>query len=367
MNLENSAIIKTDNLPIRHEGNVHKGKVRSVYWLNRKDSERVGNRYSLDNYCQLGIMITSDNITAFDVRWHGEALKGVPRKGASLNASSHHWFERFEQNHLAGNHIIDDPHPLVWIVEKAEPIMIEAIARQYMTGSMWRKYEAGERTFCGIGLPKGMKEGDKLDSLLITPTTKGIIRGIPDIPEKNDAKITRQQIIDNFRAFGFKSVEDVAQYETLLKKGFQLISSELDNIDLIFVDTKFEVGYVRDSGGNLAMIYMDEIGTPDSSRIWDKSKYLQGEMFEKSKEPFRQQLLHSVPDSDVLLNDDRMAERIELAKNYRVPDSFMIETSELYAKIAEQITGKPLPKIENPREEIIDSLEPLGIIEKVKQ
>ena len=79
-----------------------------------------------------------------------------------MNAISNHWFKLFKENGLASSHILDVPHPLVWIVQRAEPVMIEAIARQYITGSMWRDYSKGSRTFCGIDLPDTLKKDQKL-------------------------------------------------------------------------------------------------------------------------------------------------------------------------------------------------------------
>jgi len=87
------------------------------------------------------------------------------------------------------------------------------------------------------------------------------------------------------------------------------------------------------------------------------------ELDEGSKEAFRQMLLASVPERDVLLNKSRMEERDELARTYRVPDSVFAETSELYARIAETITRKPVPKIVDPKAEILDSLAPWGILD----
>ena len=95
-------------------------------------------------------MVISDRISAFECIWHGEGgMNGVPGKGAALNAISNHWFKLFRENGLADSHILDIPHPFVWIVQKAKPVMIEAICRQYITGSMWRAYAKGEREFCG--------------------------------------------------------------------------------------------------------------------------------------------------------------------------------------------------------------------------
>lgn len=363
MNLENLALFETHNLPIRHEGNVHNGKVRSVYWLTPEDSKRLALKFNLRGDSRLGVMVISDRISAFDVIWQGENdLKGIPGKGADLNVISKYWFDKFDEEGLAGNHILDVPHPLVWVVRKAEPIMIEAIARQYIAGSMWRDYnEKGIREFCGNVLPDGLKKDQKLPELLITPSTKGILKGIPGVPEKDDANITREQILENYLKFGFWVPSHVDRYEQLLRDGFHLISGELENIGQLFVDTKFELGYVRNNDGSIRMIYIDEAGTPDSSRIYDRESYEKGKIVESSKEPFRQFLLKET-DRDILLNKERMPERKELAKTYRVPVDEMMEVSETYAAIAEQITGKPVPKIHNAREEILDSLNQYGIV-----
>merc|ERR1712072_1007977 len=118
---------------------------------------------------------------------------------------------------LADSHILDVPHPLVWIVQKARPVMIEAIARQYITGSMWRDYGKGNREFCGIKIPDDLKKDQKLADLLITPSTKGILKGIPGVPEIDDVNISRSDIENNFQAFNFSSPDDIAKYEKLLK------------------------------------------------------------------------------------------------------------------------------------------------------
>merc|ERR1712050_161007 len=257
-----------------------------------------------------------------------------------------------------GSHILDVPHPLVWIVQKARPVMIEAISRQYITGSMWRSYSKGERDFCGLKIPDGLKNNQKLPELLLTPSTKGILKGIPGVPEVDDVNITRQDIEKNYKAFNFSSLDDIAVYEKLLKEGFQVISDELTAMDQIFVDTKFEFGYVYDKSGKEKLIYMDEVGTPDSSRIWDGPEFRgSGKVIEKSKEGFRQFLLKHFPDPDVLLNKDRMSEREALARDNALPQSVLMEVSKTYTDIAEKITGEALKISENPREEIISVLD----------
>jgi phosphoribosylaminoimidazole-succinocarboxamide synthase len=360
MSIADSILSVNDDLPIRTELPVHSGKVRSVYWLTEQDSRRLieDKAYPVPIDTPLAIMVISDRISAFDCIWHGkDGMLGVPGKGAALNAISNHWFTLFKQQGLADSHILDIPHPFVWIVQKAKPVMIEAICRQYITGSMWRAYEKGEREFCGIVLEEGLRQDYQLANLLMTPSTKGILKGIPDVPEADDVNISRQNILDNYSAFNFEKQSDVALYEKLLTEGFALINRSLAELGQVFVDTKFEFGYVKGLDGNSKLIYMDEVGTPDSSRIWDAHQYSQGRVVENSKEGFRQLLLSYFPEPDILLNKERMPERRELAKNNALPVEVLMQISKTYIEIAEKITGTPLLLNRNPKAEIIQILQ----------
>ncbi|PQJ66617.1 phosphoribosylaminoimidazolesuccinocarboxamide synthase [Photobacterium angustum] len=359
MSLADQVLAVNDDLPIRTDKPVHSGKVRSVYWLTEADSQRLIKEkgYNVQPDAPLAIMVISDRISAFDCIWHGEGgLKGVPGKGAALNAISNHWFQLFKDNGLADSHILDIPHPFVWIVQKAKPVMVEAICRQYITGSMWRAYSKGERHFCGIELPEGLEKDQKLPELLMTPSTKGILTGIPNVPEADDVNVTRDDLVSNFAAFNFRNTDDITQYETLLAEGFNVISDALANIDQIFVDTKFEFGYVTDASGNEKLIYMDEVGTPDSSRIWDGAAYRDSQIVENSKEDFRQVLLNTFPEPDILLNKDRMEERFALASGNELPQEVLMQISRVYTGIAEKITGKKITLSKNPKAEIINIL-----------
>jgi phosphoribosylaminoimidazole-succinocarboxamide synthase len=359
MSIADSILSVNNDLPIRTELPVHSGKVRSVYWLTEQDSRRLieEKAYPVPIDTPLAIMVISDRISAFDCIWHGnDGMLGVPGKGAALNAISNHWFKLFKQQGLADSHILDIPHPFVWIVQKAKPVMIEAICRQYITGSMWRAYEKGERNFCGIVLEDELSQDSKLANLLMTPSTKGVLKGIPNVPEADDVNITRQNILDNYQAFNFEQAKDINLYEQLLSEGFQVISQALEKLGQIFVDTKFEFGYVKDLAGNNKLIYMDEVGTPDSSRIWDAEQYTQGQVVENSKEGFRQLLLNYFPDPDILLNKNRMSEREALARNNALPVEVLMQISKTYMSIAEKITGQPLRISDNPKAEIIQIL-----------
>jgi phosphoribosylaminoimidazole-succinocarboxamide synthase len=348
-----------NDLPIRTDAPVHSGKVRSVYWLTEADSRRLieEKAYDVAADAPLAIMVISDRISAFECIWHAEGgMKGVPGKGAALNAIANHWFKLFRQNGLADSHILDIPHPLVWVVQKARPVMIEAICRQYITGSMWRAYQNGERLFCGNKVAENLKQNQKLPELLITPSTKGILEGIPGVPAVDDVNISRNDIVNNFEAFNFNQREDIDYYEKLLTEGFSLISRELAKLDQIFVDTKFEFGYVTDQQGSEKLIYMDEVGTPDSSRIWDGASYRDGKIVENSKEGFRQLLLKHFPEPDILLNKNRMTERYALARDNALPESVLMSVSETYVGMAEKITGQKLALPANPKSEIIEIL-----------
>jgi len=359
MNLSNKVLAVNDDLPIRTDKAVHSGKVRSVYWLTEQDSARLikDKGYDVPANTPLAIMVISDRISAFDCIWQGEdGLNGVPGKGAALNAISNHWFKLFKEKGLADSHILDVPHPFVWIVQKAQPVMVEAIARQYITGSMWRAYTKGEREFCGITLPEGLEKDQKLPELLITPSTKGVLTGLEGVPEADDVNVSRSDLERHLEGFNFHNRSDIDLYEKLLKEGFAVISDALDEQDQIFIDTKFEFGYVNGADGKEKLIYMDEVGTPDSSRIWDGPAHRDGQIIEKSKEGFRQWLLNHFPDSDILLNKERMPERFALARDNKLPQSVMMDISATYVGIAEKVIGEKLTISENPKQEIIDIL-----------
>lgn len=356
MSLADKVLAVNNDLPIRTGAPIHSGKVRSVYWLTEEDSARLIREkgYDVAADAPLAIMVISDRISAFECIWRGEGgMNGVPGKGAALNAISNHWFKLFREQGLADSHILDIPHPLVWIVQKAKPVMIEAICRNYITGSMWRAYSKGEREFCGIQLPNDLQKDQQLNELLMTPSTKGILKDIPGVPEQDDVNITRSDIENNYKAFNFSCEDDITLYEKLLKEGFDVISNALADIDQIFVDTKFEFGYVTDSQGKEKLIYMDEVGTPDSSRIWDGAAYRDGKVVENSKEDFRQLLLKHFPDPDILLNKDRMDERSALARDNDLPESVMMQISNTYIGIAEKIIGEKIVLSDNPKAEII--------------
>merc|ERR1711904_708196 len=144
--------------------------------------------------------------------------------------------------------------------------------------------------------------------------------------------ISRSDIEKNCKAFNFSRLSHINDYEKLLVEGFNVISDALKELDQIFVDTKFEFGYVTDKAGEEKLIYMDEVGTPDSSRIWDGTKYRdESKVVENSKEFFRQMLMSHFPDPDILTNKNRMDERKKLATDNLLPEAKLMEVSKVYS------------------------------------
>ncbi len=277
-----------------------------------------------------------------------------------LNAVSQYWFDELNKKGIARNHLLEAPHPLVWIVQKAYPVMVEGIVRGNITGSMWSKYEKGQRVFCSNKVPDGLKQHQQLPEVLFTPTTKGVMKGIVGVPERDDVDVDIITLVNNWQKFGFKSNEDVFRYKELAIKAYNFGREQALKVGQIVADTKFEAGYIQRADG-LRMELIDEVLTPDSSRFWPVEEYNQGRVVEKSKEDFRVFLKNNL-DKDVLTNKDRMEERIELARDYRVPVREFYKISQIYTGIASKITGKPVRIPQNPRQEILAALSPFGIL-----
>ena len=220
------------------------GKVRDVY--------SIGNDYL--------VMIVSDRISAFDV----VLPKGIPYKGQVLNQIASKFLD--STTDIVPNWKIASPDPVVTVGHKCTPLPVEMIVRGYLTGSSWRTYKSGSRDICGISIPDGMKEHQKFDQPLITPTTKAE-------QGAHDQDISRDEILRT----GLVSEEDYLQIEKfsleLFKRGTEIAAQR----GLILVDTKYEFGKKGDK------IYLiDEIHTPDSSRYFYSDNYLQ--LFENGEQ-----------------------------------------------------------------------------------
>ncbi len=212
------------------------------------------------------LMVTTDRLSAFDV-----VLPDIiPDKGKVLNQISVFWFKQMES--IVKNHIITtntDEYPKEFkqhasaldkrsmLVKKAEPLVIECIVRGYITGSGWSSY-LKEGHVCGIKLPEGLKESDKLEQPLFTPSTKAEIGD-------HDINISFEEAVN---IIGRQKAEKLKKISLeLYNKGAELALSK----GIIIADTKFEFGLLDGE-----IILIDEILTPDSSRFWPLSEYEPG-------------------------------------------------------------------------------------------
>jgi phosphoribosylaminoimidazole-succinocarboxamide synthase len=221
------------NYQFKNQSAFYKGKVRDVYTINHN----------------ILVMIASDRISAFDV----VLPNGIPYKGQVLNQIAAQFLNATKD--IVPNWLISSPHPNVSIGKMCEPFKVEMVVRGYLAGHAARTYQSGLRNICGVILPDGLKENDKLPCPIITPTTKA--------SKGHDEDISKEEIIKQ----GIVSKE---HYEQLEKYSLAIYArgQEISNkMGLILVDTKYEFGLF-----NNQIHLMDEIHTPDSSRYF----YLDG-------------------------------------------------------------------------------------------
>ncbi len=197
------------------------------------------------------IMVTSDRVSAFD-----HVLGTIPFKGQILTDIASFWFDKTK--HLVPNHFISQIDPQVLLVKKAKTLPVEVIVRGYITGSLWREYSSGINGQYGFLLPENLKENQKFDEPILTPSTKAEY-GMHDEP------ISRQKIVDDL-------VEEsiYSKAEEYAMKLFKMGQEWAAENGLILVDTKYEFGIVDNE-----LIVIDEIHTPDSSRYWIEKEYLE--------------------------------------------------------------------------------------------
>ncbi|SQH73636.1 Phosphoribosylaminoimidazole-succinocarboxamide synthase [Porphyromonas crevioricanis] len=315
-NLMNQTLVKSD---FRFEGqtDVYHGKVRDVYFFGK-------------DYIA---MLATDRISAFDVILPA----GIPFKGQVLNQIAAYFLDATSD--IVPNWKISTPDPMVTIGHRCEPFKVEMVIRGYITGSAWRAYKQGERCICGIELPEGLKENQRFDKPIITPTTKA--------DEGHDENISREEII----AQGLVSEEDYAQIErytyALFERGQRMAAER----GLILVDTKYEFGK---KDGRIYLI--DEIHTPDSSRYFYADGY--EERFEKgeaqkqlSKEFVRQWLIEN---------------GFEGKAGQKIPEmtpEYCRSVSDRYIELYEKVTGKTFERC--PSENITERIHS-NIVEALK-
>ncbi len=214
-------------------GQLYRGKVRDNYTRG----DRI-------------VMITTDRVSAFD-----HVLGTIPFKGEVLSRLTTFWFEKV--NDIAPTHLLETPDPSVMVVKRAQALPVEIVIRGYITGSLWRDYQAGKAGAYGIAWPVGLRKDQRFDEPVITPSTKAEY-GKHDEPI-SEAQILAQRLVAPEL---WKEATEVAR--RLFRRGQEWARSR----GLILVDTKYEMGV---ADGKLVVI--DEIHTPDSSRYWVADGY----------------------------------------------------------------------------------------------
>ena len=254
-----SIVLNKSDFIFKNQLSKYEGKVREVYTLKN----------------DIMIMIASDRISAFDV----VMPRGITFKGQVLNQIAVEMLNRTKD--IVQNWLIENPDPNVSIGKKCNPLKVEMVVRGYLSGHAYREYKAGKRNLCGNKIPNGLKENEKFENPIITPTTKAD-KGLHD-QDIDPVDIIKQNIVSK------SDYEKIHQISLdLYKRGSKIAN---DN-GLILVDTKYEFGY--DSNGDITLI--DEIHTPDSSRYFYLNTY--DELLNKnqkqkqlSKEFFREWLM----------------------------------------------------------------------------
>ena len=279
-----------------------RGKVRDLYSLNG----------------QL-LFVATDRISAFDY----VLATGIPEKGRVLTQLSLFWFDFLKnvvKNHLVTAKVEEYPTPLKkyaddlrgrsMLVIKAQMIDIECVARGYLSGSGWKEYQQ-TGAVCGIKLPAGLKESDKLPEPIFTPATKALSGHDENISIEEMAKRTGKELAEKLRDLTLKIYKTAADYAA--------------GRGIIIADTKFEFGQTSQG-----LILADEVLTPDSSRFWPADKYQPG----KAQESFDKQFVRDYLEA-IKWNKQPPAPSL--------PEDVARKTSEKYIEAYRILAGRELP------------------------
>lgn len=291
--MKNQALVRTDYL-FPNQTSVYHGKVRDVYTIGG----------------ELLVMVATDRISAFDV----VLPKGIPYKGQMLNQIAAMFLDATA--HIVPNWKLATPDPMVTVGRYCKPFPVEMIIRGYLTGSSWRSYQAGAREICGVAVPDGMREHQRFEKPIITPTTKAT--------EGHDEDISKEEIIRQ----GLVTAEDymlLEQYTlALFERGTQMAAQR----GLILVDTKYEFGK---ADGQIYLI--DEIHTPDSSRYFYSDGY--DERFANGRQ--QRQL------SKEFVREWLMSNGFQGKEGQQIPamtEEYALSVSDRYRELFEHITGQ---------------------------
>lgn len=266
------------------------------------------------------LLVASDRISAFDVI----LPSAIPHKGRVLTQMAKFWFDMVDEHKIVKHHLVsvdvkDFPSELAPFAEqlegrstlakKCKPLPIECVVRGYLAGSGWKEYKASGEV-CGIKLPVGLKESDKLPEPIFTPATKAESGHDENISFERAAEIVGTDVAAAVRDYTLKIYQAASDYART--KG------------IIICDTKFEFGFAGDE-----IILIDEVLTPDSSRFWPADSYAPG----RSQASFDKQFIR-----DYL-------ETLDWDKTYPgpvIPQEILEATSDRYLEAYRRLTGKDL-------------------------
>jgi phosphoribosylaminoimidazole-succinocarboxamide synthase len=285
----------------------YRGKVRDVYTIKN----------------QFLVMVASDRISAFDV----VLPKGIPFKGQVLNQTASYFLEATRD--IVPNWLLGTPDANVAVGKMCNPFKVEMVIRGYLAGHAAREYAAGKRLVCGVSLPDGLKENDRLPEPIITPTTKA--------SEGHDEDISREEILKQ----GIVSESDYVQLENYTRALFARGSEMAAKRGLILVDTKYEFGKTAEG----EIILIDEIHTPDSSRYF----YADGYNERQERGETQKQLSKEFVRQWLIANDFQGKEGQKIPM---MDEQFISEISERYIELYEHITGEQFIRQEYDEAEV---------------
>lgn len=310
--------ITTTDFNFPDQKSVYHGKVREVYNINN----------------DLLVMVATDRLSAFDV----VMPKGIPYKGQILNQIATKFMELTQD--IVPNWLVATPDPNVAVGHLCEPFKVEMVIRGYLAGHAAREYASGKRILCGVVLPEGLKENDKLPNPIITPSTKA------DNGE-HDEDISREEILSK----GIVSEEDYLVLENYTYALYQRGTSIAASRGLILVDTKYEFGKTKD--GKIVLI--DEIHTPDSSR------YFYADGYEERQEQGEEQGEEQKQLSKEFVRRWLIENGFQGKSGQQIPEmteEYIASVSERYIELYEKILGEPFVKadISNIQERIEENV-----------
>lgn len=288
--------LTTTDFKFTNQTKFYKGKVRNVYTIND----------------EILVMIATDRLSAFDV----VLPQGIPHKGQILNQLANFMLKKTE--HEVPNWLLSAPHPNVSIGHKCEPFKVEMVVRQYLTGHAAREYKTGKRSLCGVRLPDGLKEHDKFETPIITPTTKAE-------QGDHDQDISKEDILA-------KAIVNEADYKILEDyslKLFEIGTKLAKSRGLLLVDTKYEFGKTADG----KIVVIDEIHTPDSSRYFYADTYE-----ERQKMGLPQKQLSKEFVREWLMEHDFQGKEGQTLPD--LPEDFINHVTDRYVELFEQITNE---------------------------